>query len=153
MFAEVEVPLLAANVRRDQCIAHRRDDRDLFRFRGDNHLGCQLRHYGAQRDTNRTAGAQLPGNDPAYGDPVRRLYGSIPGCLRCRARKRAIRSRLKIGTIAYIISVLGVILLFEFLPYVEEFLRACAPGQLVPPQLAMRGDRRRCADRWPGSAE
>jgi hypothetical protein len=37
--------------------------------------------------------------------------------------------------IAYIVSVLVVILLFEFLPYVEEFLRGLRAnaGQLVPP--------------------
>ena len=38
--------------------------------------------------------------------------------------------------IAYIVSVLLVILLFEFLPYVEEFLRGLRAnaGQLVPPK-------------------
>jgi hypothetical protein len=37
--------------------------------------------------------------------------------------------------VAYIVSVLVVILLFEFLPYVEEFLRGLRAnaGQLVPP--------------------
>jgi hypothetical protein len=37
--------------------------------------------------------------------------------------------------IAYVVSVLVVILLFEFLPYVEEFLRGLRAnaGQLVPP--------------------
>jgi hypothetical protein len=43
--------------------------------------------------------------------------------------------------IAYIVSVLVVILLFEFLPYVEEFLRGLRAnaGQLVP--LAARNAR------------
>ncbi|WP_292137111.1 hypothetical protein [Mesorhizobium sp.] len=64
--------------------------------------------------------------------------------LRCSGRggNRALRYRLEIAAVPliYIVCVMAVIVLFELLPYLEEFVRGLRAnaGRLIPPK-ARRG--------------
>ena len=122
-----------------QCVDHRHDDRCLPRSRGDRLLGCELCNDGAHGGAGRTACAQLSGNDPANGPGQRHFapLGSIPGALRRRdqfGEKFDLAWKPEQLPTGYIASVMAAILLFELLPYVEEFFRGLRAnaGKLVP---------------------
>jgi hypothetical protein len=124
MFAEVEVPLLAANVRRDQCItiwdvSYATTARSVTPI--EQHVHSFLEMIPLM--------AILCVVSIHWGQFLA-LFGVGPE----RARFDLIWKSEPLP-IAYIVSVLVVILLFEFLPYVEEFLRGLRAnaGQLVPP--------------------
>ena len=124
MFAEVEVPLLAANVRRDQCItiwdvSYATTARSVTPI--EQHVHSFLEMIPLM--------AILCVVSIHWGQFLA-LFGVGPE----RARFDLIWKSEPLP-IAYIVSVLVVILLFEFLPYVEEFVRGLRAnaGQLVPP--------------------
>jgi hypothetical protein len=150
MFAEVEVPLLAANVRRDQCIGHRRDDRDFF-----VHEATTI--WDVSYATTARSVTPIEQHVHSFLEMIPLMailcvvsihWGQFLAVFGAGPESARFDLVLKSEPLplAYLISVLVEILLFEFLPYVEEFLRACAPGQLVPPPA--RNARGQTTLRW-----
>ena len=124
MFAEVEVPLLAANVRRDQCItiwdvSYATTARSVTPI--EQHVHSFLEMIPLM--------AILCVVSIHWGQ-----FLALFGVGSERARFDLVWKSEPLP-VAYIVSVQVVILLFEFLPYVEEFLRGLRAnaGQLVPP--------------------
>ena len=124
MFAEVEVPLLAANVRRDQCItiwdvSYATTARSVTPI--EQHVHSFLEMIPLM--------AILCVVSIHWGQ-----FLALFGVGSERARFDLVWKSEPLP-VAYIVSVLVVILLFEFLSYVEEFLRGLRAnaGQLVPP--------------------
>jgi hypothetical protein len=132
MFAEVEVPLLAANVRRDQCItiwdvSYATTARSVTPI--EQHVHSFLEMIPLM--------AILCVVSIHWGQ-----FLALFGVGSERARFDLVWKSEPLP-VAYIVSVLVV-----------SSCEGCAPmpASLFRPQLAMRGrDRRRCADRWPAA--